>query len=88
MLRAAYFWSFAIATIIVCRQRASLGRHLCTVAAALFLARALFFAAGMGLEARYMIETVPLLSCVIGIYLIAPALQRLWHRQQARRRTT
>ena len=86
MLRTAYFWSFAIATIIAWRQRASLGRHLCTVAATLFLARALFFAAGMGLEARYMIEAVPLLSCVIGVYLIAPALQALWHRQQARRR--
>jgi hypothetical protein len=78
VMRAGHFWLFALGAALAWRQRWRLGLEVSTLAGVLFASRAVFFGAGMGLEARYMIEAVPFLSLAAAI-----CLAEYWRRAMA-----
>ncbi len=80
MMRAGHFWLFALASFIAWRRRWRLGLQVCALGIAYFATRAAFFGSGMGLEARYMVQVVPLLSTATGMCLAAPVFAAVWAR--------
>lgn len=77
VIRTAHFWMFALGAMVAWRRRWTLGLQVCAVGCVLFVARAVFFGAGMGLEARYMVQVVPFLSLSTGMCLIPFLLQKV-----------